>query len=139
VKDNVLYRDPCEKPKMQAVGGERVSTDSATAKFLEEAVWLQHTFVGRNQTQYEETHEEELSFFKGAMLVVPDHLWPNDGPYAECDTVFSAEDEKTRTGWDRKEHKKRHKDPIRIDYAMPVKKEKTDDVQEFNFGMSSRF
>ncbi|ESZ32148.1 MULTISPECIES: outer membrane protein assembly factor BamA [unclassified Mesorhizobium] len=29
--------------------------------------------------------------------------------------------------------------PIRIDYAMPVKKEKTDDVQEFNFGMSSRF
>jgi outer membrane protein insertion porin family len=29
--------------------------------------------------------------------------------------------------------------PIRIDYAMPVKKEKTDNVQEFNFGMSSRF
>ncbi|MER8431494.1 outer membrane protein assembly factor BamA [Mesorhizobium caraganae] len=29
--------------------------------------------------------------------------------------------------------------PIRIDYAMPVKKESTDDVQEFNFGMSSRF
>jgi outer membrane protein insertion porin family len=29
--------------------------------------------------------------------------------------------------------------PIRIDYAIPVKKESTDDVQEFNFGMSSRF
>ncbi|MER9711546.1 outer membrane protein assembly factor BamA [Mesorhizobium sp. M0174] len=29
--------------------------------------------------------------------------------------------------------------PIRIDYAIPVKKEKTDDVQEFNFGISTRF
>lgn len=29
--------------------------------------------------------------------------------------------------------------PIRIDYAMPVLKEDTDDVQEFNFGISSRF
>ena len=29
--------------------------------------------------------------------------------------------------------------PIRIDYAIPVKKLATDDVQEFNFGMSSRF
>ncbi len=29
--------------------------------------------------------------------------------------------------------------PIRIDYAIPVKKEVTDDVQEFNFGMSTRF
>ncbi|TGQ47829.1 MULTISPECIES: outer membrane protein assembly factor BamA [unclassified Mesorhizobium] len=29
--------------------------------------------------------------------------------------------------------------PIRIDYAVPVKKEKTDDVQEFNFGISTRF
>ena len=29
--------------------------------------------------------------------------------------------------------------PIRIDYAVPVKKEKTDDVQEFNFGIATRF
>jgi len=29
--------------------------------------------------------------------------------------------------------------PIRIDYAIPLKKEKSDDVQEFNFGISSRF
>lgn len=29
--------------------------------------------------------------------------------------------------------------PIRIDYAIPVLKEDTDDVQEFNFGISSRF
>jgi outer membrane protein insertion porin family len=29
--------------------------------------------------------------------------------------------------------------PIRIDYAIPVKKEKTDDVQEFNFGIATRF
>lgn len=29
--------------------------------------------------------------------------------------------------------------PIRIDYAIPVKKEATDDVQEFNFGISTRF
>lgn len=29
--------------------------------------------------------------------------------------------------------------PIRIDYAIPVKKQASDDVQEFNFGMSSRF
>jgi outer membrane protein insertion porin family len=29
--------------------------------------------------------------------------------------------------------------PLRIDYAVPVKKEKTDDVQEFNFGISTRF
>ena len=29
--------------------------------------------------------------------------------------------------------------PIRIDYALPVVKEDTDDVQEFNFGMSTRF
>ncbi|CAN7723847.1 outer membrane protein assembly factor BamA [Mesorhizobium sp. LjNodule214] len=29
--------------------------------------------------------------------------------------------------------------PIRIDYAIPVKKEETDDVQEFNFGISTRF
>ncbi|MER9331284.1 outer membrane protein assembly factor BamA [Mesorhizobium sp. M0488] len=29
--------------------------------------------------------------------------------------------------------------PIRIDYAVPVKKEATDDVQEFNFGISTRF
>ncbi|GLS37992.1 outer membrane protein assembly factor BamA [Mesorhizobium tianshanense] len=29
--------------------------------------------------------------------------------------------------------------PIRIDYAVPVKKEDTDDVQEFNFGISTRF
>lgn len=29
--------------------------------------------------------------------------------------------------------------PIRIDYAIPVKKESTDDVQEFNFGISTRF
>ncbi|MCF6101449.1 outer membrane protein assembly factor BamA [Mesorhizobium muleiense] len=29
--------------------------------------------------------------------------------------------------------------PIRIDYAIPVLEEDTDDVQEFNFGISSRF
>jgi len=29
--------------------------------------------------------------------------------------------------------------PIRIDYALPVLKEDTDEVQEFNFGMSTRF
>lgn len=29
--------------------------------------------------------------------------------------------------------------PLRIDYAVPVAKESTDDVQEFNFGMSTRF
>ncbi|MHA6642254.1 outer membrane protein assembly factor BamA [Mesorhizobium sp. A623] len=29
--------------------------------------------------------------------------------------------------------------PLRIDYAVPVKKRDTDDVQEFNFGMSTRF
>jgi outer membrane protein insertion porin family len=29
--------------------------------------------------------------------------------------------------------------PIRIDYALPVLKEDTDDVQEFNFGISTRF
>lgn len=29
--------------------------------------------------------------------------------------------------------------PLRIDYAIPVLKEKTDDVQEFNFGISTRF
>ncbi|WP_354492208.1 outer membrane protein assembly factor BamA [Mesorhizobium robiniae] len=29
--------------------------------------------------------------------------------------------------------------PIRIDYAVPVLKEETDDVQEFNFGISTRF
>ncbi len=29
--------------------------------------------------------------------------------------------------------------PLRIDYAVPVAKEKTDKVQEFNFGMSTRF
>jgi outer membrane protein insertion porin family len=29
--------------------------------------------------------------------------------------------------------------PLRLDYAIPVKKEATDDVQEFNFGVSTRF
>jgi outer membrane protein insertion porin family len=29
--------------------------------------------------------------------------------------------------------------PIRIDYAIPVKKQQYDDVQEFNFGISTRF
>ena len=29
--------------------------------------------------------------------------------------------------------------PLRIDYAVPVVKEDTDEVQEFNFGMSTRF
>ncbi|RWA64207.1 outer membrane protein assembly factor BamA [Mesorhizobium sp.] len=29
--------------------------------------------------------------------------------------------------------------PIRIDYAVPVKKQPTDDVQEFNFGIATRF
>ncbi|UDL90331.1 outer membrane protein assembly factor BamA [Mesorhizobium sp. PAMC28654] len=29
--------------------------------------------------------------------------------------------------------------PIRIDYAIPVKKQATDDVQEFNFGIATRF
>jgi outer membrane protein insertion porin family len=29
--------------------------------------------------------------------------------------------------------------PIRIDYAIPVKKEPTDNVQEFNFGIATRF
>ena len=29
--------------------------------------------------------------------------------------------------------------PLRIDYAIPLKKEKTDNVQEFNFGISTRF
>ena len=29
--------------------------------------------------------------------------------------------------------------PIRIDYAIPVKKEPTDVTQEFNFGLSTRF
>lgn len=29
--------------------------------------------------------------------------------------------------------------PLRLDYAVPVIKEKTDDVQEFNFGISTRF
>jgi outer membrane protein insertion porin family len=29
--------------------------------------------------------------------------------------------------------------PLRIDYAVPLAKEETDDVQEFNFGISTRF
>ena len=29
--------------------------------------------------------------------------------------------------------------PLRIDYAIPLAKEKTDDTQEFNFGISTRF
>jgi outer membrane protein insertion porin family len=29
--------------------------------------------------------------------------------------------------------------PLRIDYAVPVMKEPTDDVEEFNFGISTRF
>ncbi len=29
--------------------------------------------------------------------------------------------------------------PLRIDYAVPVLKEATDEVQEFNFGVSTRF
>jgi outer membrane protein insertion porin family len=29
--------------------------------------------------------------------------------------------------------------PLRVDYAVPVLKEDTDQVQEFNFGMSTRF
>jgi outer membrane protein insertion porin family len=29
--------------------------------------------------------------------------------------------------------------PIRIDYAIPVKKESSDNVQEFNFGIATRF
>ena len=29
--------------------------------------------------------------------------------------------------------------PLRIDYAIPLKKEKTDNTQEFNFGISTRF
>jgi outer membrane protein insertion porin family len=29
--------------------------------------------------------------------------------------------------------------PLRIDYAMPVVKEDQDEVQEFNFGVSTRF
>jgi outer membrane protein insertion porin family len=29
--------------------------------------------------------------------------------------------------------------PLRIDYAIPLKKEATDDTQEFNFGISTRF
>ena len=29
--------------------------------------------------------------------------------------------------------------PLRIDYAVPVVKEDTDETQEFNFGVSTRF
>ena len=29
--------------------------------------------------------------------------------------------------------------PLRVDYAFPVVKEDTDEVQEFNFGISTRF
>ena len=29
--------------------------------------------------------------------------------------------------------------PLRVDYAVPLKKEAGDQVQEFNFGMSTRF
>jgi outer membrane protein insertion porin family len=29
--------------------------------------------------------------------------------------------------------------PLRIDYAIPLAKEDTDDTQEFNFGISTRF
>jgi outer membrane protein insertion porin family len=29
--------------------------------------------------------------------------------------------------------------PLRVDYAYPVLKEETDQVQEFNFGISTRF
>jgi outer membrane protein insertion porin family len=29
--------------------------------------------------------------------------------------------------------------PLRIDYAIPVSKQDTDNVQELNFGMSTRF
>ena len=29
--------------------------------------------------------------------------------------------------------------PLRVDYAVPVVKEESDEVQEFNFGVSTRF
>ena len=29
--------------------------------------------------------------------------------------------------------------PLRVDYAIPVMKEEQDEVQEFNFGVSTRF
>src|SRR5205823_14214462 len=60
-----------------------------------------------------EAHDKPLSFCKGALLVVPDHLWP--AAYAERDMVFSAEDEKSRSGW--RERKARHANDADVDFA----------------------
>jgi hypothetical protein len=101
----LLGRAPYESAKLQPVAdGQVLRGDDATARFLDHSPWLQYSFVCRGP-------DRALSFFKGGLLVVPDGQWPAE--YAERELVFSAEDEKSRSGW--RDGKARHREEARLD------------------------
>lgn len=101
----LLGRAPYESAKLQPVADGQVRRgDDATARFLDHSPWLQYSFVCRGPQQ-------ALSFFKGGLLVVPDAQWPTE--YAERELVFSAEDEKSRSGW--RDGKVRHREEAHLD------------------------
>ncbi len=101
----LLGRAPYESAKLQPVAdGQVLRGDDATARFLDTSPWLQYSFVCRGP-------DRALAFFKGGLMVVPDAQWP--GNYADRELVFSAEDEKSRSGW--RDGKARHREEARLD------------------------
>jgi hypothetical protein len=103
----LLGRAPYETAKLQAVpDADVLRGEDATARYLDASPWLQYSFVCRREDQ-------SLSFFKGGLLVVPDAQWPKQ--YADRHLVFSAEDEKSRSGW--RDGKARHRQDAAFDGA----------------------
>lgn len=88
----VTGRSPYEAAKLQAIEDKLVSREGATTKLLDSCVWVQYSFIGQRQGQ-----NGDVSFLKGALLVVPDELFPE--AYRKCHMIVSSKDEKTRSSW----------------------------------------
>ncbi|MGT2469040.1 BamA/TamA family outer membrane protein [Mesorhizobium atlanticum] len=81
--------------------------------------------------------------------VIPESFGLRGAVFADAATLYGnnlvgvdlsfGRHETSRFGWCRLDVGLSLFGPIRIDYAIPVKKESTDKTQEFNFGIATRF
>ncbi|WP_280151648.1 hypothetical protein [Piscinibacter sp. XHJ-5] len=94
VGNNVLVtRSPYEVRKLVPVAQEDVVRKGPTCDVLNTAPWMQYSLLVR----FGPAKSLVTSYFKGAVLVIPDHLLPD--ALRSCDFIVAADDQKTCSSW----------------------------------------
>lgn len=86
-----VIRSPADKQNFYPLPKERIDRRSKVSRLVGEIEGIQYTLTGHQDNQ--------LTFFKGMVGVIPDELWPHD--WQGVDLVVSAKDRKLYEKWER--------------------------------------